>query len=282
MTMSTADTAKKRAIELELRELRSVLVALSGGADSALLLRLAAEHVPGRVLAASVVSPLHPDSSHAAEVARVIEVEHRVIEVDPLSDPAFRRNPPDRCYLCKHMIFSALCDLARDEGLDTVIDGSNVDDLDDFRPGRRALAELGVRSPLVEAGLTKADVRALSRDLGLSTASRVSDTCLATRFPYGVELTHEALLLAGRAEEILRPLVDGALRVRVHGGCARIEVGRNEIPRLTDPEVSQRVEELLRNLGFERVTVDLAGYRSGSMDEALTEDERRAAEHGES
>lgn len=261
--------------------IESALVAFSGGADSALLLRLAAEHVPGRVLAATAVSPLHPDGSHAEEVARALGVEHRVVEADPLADPGFRGNPPDRCYICKHLIFSTLLEVARDEGLARVIEGSNLDDLDDFRPGRRALAELGAGSPLIDAGLTKADVRALSRDLGLPTASRVSDTCLATRFPYGVPLTHEVLERTGRAEAILRPLVDGPLRVRVHGTAARIEVDRTQIPRIANPEVGARIDEQLRDLGFERVTIDLAGYRSGSMDEALTDDERRAAETGE-
>jgi uncharacterized protein len=272
---------QRRRLERALREVPSALVAFSGGADSALLLRLAQRHVPGRVLAVTAVSPLHPDGSHAAEVASALGVEHRIVEVDPLSDPAFRGNPPDRCYICKHSIFRALFELARDEGLARVIEGSNADDLVEFRPGRRALAELGVGSPLVDAGLTKVDVRALSRELELPTASRVSDTCLATRFPYGAELTREALARAGRAEAFLRPLVDGPLRVRVHGETARIEVDRTQIPRISNPEVGARVDEQLRGLGFARVTIDLAGYRSGSMDAALTDDQRRAAESGE-
>jgi uncharacterized protein len=274
----TAD--RRRRLERTLQGIESALVAFSGGVDSALLLRLAVEHVPGRVLAVTAVSPLHPDGSPAASLARALGVEHRVVEVDPLADPTFRDNPPDRCYICKHRIFSALFGLARDEGLARVIEGSNVDDLNEFRPGRRALAALGAGSPLIDAGLTKSDVRALSRDIGLPTAARVSDTCLATRFPYGAPLTREALDRAGRAEEILRPLVDGPLRVRVHGGTARIEVDRTQIPRIANPKVGARIDEQLRGLGFERVTVDLAGYRSGSMDAALTDDERRAAETG--
>jgi len=281
--MSAADTSavNREAVVQVLVGLESALVAFSGGADSALLLRLADEHVPRRVLAVTAVSPLHPGGSHAARVAAELGVEHRMVEVDPLADPAFRGNPPDRCYICKHHIFSALFELARAEGLAHVIEGSNTDDLDEFRPGRRALAELGARSPLVDAGLSKADVRVLSRELGLPTAARVSDTCLATRFPYGAELTHEALDRAGRAEAILRPLVDGALRVRVEGATARIEVDPSQIPRIANPKVGARLDEQLCGLGFERVTVDLAGYRSGSMDEALTEDQRREAERGE-
>lgn len=280
MMDTVTQSPKRRAVELALNRYRSALVAFSGGADSTLLLKLASEQLPVRVLAVTAVSPLHPDGSHAEEVARQLGVEHRVVALDPLADPEFRNNPPERCYICKRLIFSALFDLARTEGLDAVIEGSNTDDLDDFRPGRRALTELGAGSPLIEAGLSKADVRALSRELELPTAARVSDTCLATRFPYGVELTREALARAGRAEEVLRPLVEGALRVRVHGQCARIEVGRTQIPAITDPEVSTRIDDSLRRLGFDVVTVDLAGYRSGSMDEDLSEEQRHRAQHG--
>jgi uncharacterized protein len=272
---------RRALLEETLAGIGSALVAFSGGADSALLLRLAAEHVPGRVLSVTAVSPLHPDPGNAAELAAGIGAEHRIAEVDPLADPVFRGNPPDRCYVCKRGIFSALLDLARQEGLSEVLEGSNRDDLDEFRPGRRALAELGARSPLVEAGLSKSDVRALSRELELPTAERISDTCAATRFPYGALLTREALDRVTRAESVVREHVQGALRVRVHGDLARIEVDAAEIPRLVEADTARRIERELAALGFERITVDLAGYRSGSMDASLTAEQRRAAERGD-
>lgn len=281
MCSRMTSAVKLARLEELLSNADSALVAFSGGADSALLLHVSLAHLPSRVIAATAVSPLHPDGSHAARIAKDFGIEHHIVRVDPLTDSTFRSNPPDRCYVCKRHIFEALFDTARHEGLTAVLEGSNLDDCNEFRPGRRALTELGVRSPLVEAGLTKADVRSLSRELGLSTATRISDTCLATRFPYGVELTQENLERARRAEEIVRQYIKGALRVRVHGDLARIEVEPVEIARLVESKAQRRINSALRELGFKRVTVDLAGYRSGSMDDDLDEEQLRAAERGQ-
>jgi uncharacterized protein len=262
-------------------ELDSALVAFSGGADSTLLLQRCAERVVGVVVAFTAVSEFHPRSDRAARVASDLGVEHQTLEVAVLDDPAIRHNPPDRCYRCKHRIFEGLLDRARERGISTVVEGSNVDDLDEFRPGRRALTELGIRSPLIEAGLSKAQIRELSARAGLPTADRPSDTCLATRFPYHTRLTADALARVDRAERLVRAIVgDGPLRVRSHGAVARIEVAADWVPRLGEAAVFEPLRAELRRLGYQSVVVDPAGYRSGSMDGELSREERRRALEG--
>ncbi|MFO8072313.1 MAG: ATP-dependent sacrificial sulfur transferase LarE [Polyangia bacterium] len=249
-----------------LERLDSVAVALSGGVDSALLLRACREWVPGRVLAATAASRLHPFSDLAVAVGRALDVEVRFLRAEPLDDERFRRNPRDRCLICKRMIMGALVELAREEGIEAALEGSVTDDLEEHRPGRRALEELGVRSPLVEVGLSKAEVRLVAQSWSIPVSERPPDTCLATRFPRGEELTDSALRRVARAEEYLRGLVSGPLRVRAHGRTARIEVDAEQIERLVQPGVRREVGERLESIGFSHVAVDLAGYRSGSMD----------------
>ena len=252
-----------------LADMEGVLIACSGGVDSTFLLRVALEVLGENVLAVTAKSPIHPASESAAagELARRLGARHLFVETDELDDPEFARNPPERCYLCKRSLFARLKELAEEHGLTEVLEGSNYDDLGEHRPGLRALRELGVRSPLAEAGLTKAEIRALSRQMGLPTWDKPAQACLATRFPYGELLTPEKLRRVEEAEEFLRSLGLGQLRVRTHDLLARIEVSQNEMPRLLHE--AGRVVEELKKLGYTYFTLDLEGYRTGSMDEPL-------------
>ena len=240
--------------------------------DSTFLLRVAHEELGERCVAATVRAPFVPEKEFAEAVSfcRGLGVGHVVLDADLAAIPHFAENPPDRCYHCKKHLFSRLVALARERDLAAVVEGSNVDDAGDYRPGARAIRELGVRSPLRDAGLTKAEIRALSRAMGLPTADKPSFACLASRFPYGERITAEGLDRVGRAEDWIRAAFPGLgqLRVRSHaGGVARIEVSPADIPRLAAraPELS----DALRSIGFAYVSLDLRGYRTGSLNEAL-------------
>jgi len=248
-----------------------VLVAYSGGVDSTFLLRVVLEVLGENVLAVTAKSPIHPssESATAGEMARWLGAKHLFVETDELDDPDFARNPPERCYLCKCWLFAKLQELAEEHSLREVLEGSNYDDLGEYRPGLRALRELGVRSPLAEAGLTKAEIRALSRQMGLPTWDKPAQACLATRFPYGEFLTPEKLGRVEEAEEFLRSLGLGQLRVRSHGPLARVEVSQEEMSRFLHK--ASKVVKKLKELGYTYTTLDLEGYRRGSMDELLKE-----------
>jgi uncharacterized protein len=252
-----------------LLSLSKVLVAYSGGVDSTLLLRVAHDTLGEKALAVTVKGQVHPqrEVEEALQVARGMGVEPLVVELSVLGHPVFATNPPDRCYHCKRLIFTRLKEIAREQGLAWVVEGSNRDDLGDYRPGRRALEELGVRSPLLEAGLTKAEIRSLSRYLGLPTWDRPSLACLASRIPYDTALTATVLEQVDRAEVFLGELGFGQRRVRHHGDIARLEIEAEDWPILL--ENRQRIVACLRELGYTYVTVDLSGYRTGSMNEVL-------------
>lgn len=252
-----------------LRARGSLAIAYSAGVDSTFLLAAARKALGETVLALTAATAAVPrrELAQAEAFCGARGVRHTIVEVDALAVPAFRENAPDRCYHCKKYLFSALWAAARAAGIEHLAEGSNLDDDLDYRPGHRAIRELGVWSPLHEAGLTKADIRALSEELGLPTAEKPSFACLASRVPYGEEITAEKLQRIDRAEQVLYDLGFPQFRVRSHGALARIEVPPSELPRLF--EQRDIVHDALKALGFAYVAMDLKGFRSGSMNETI-------------
>ncbi len=262
---------KETLLEGLLQDLAPVVVAFSGGVDSSYLAYKANIVLGEKALAVTAGSPSVPSSQHvmALRLAREYNLRHELISTGEIEREEYRANPPDRCYFCKDTLFSLLISLAEKRGFATVVDGLNADDLGDYRPGRKAAEEHGVRSPLMEAGLNKDEIRLLSRQAGLPTADQPASACLASRFPYGVHITEEKLRVVDRGEEELRAMGFRVFRVRHHEALVRLEFGKEDLLRALNPDAAGRLVELFKGLGYKFVTLDLEGYRTGSLNEVL-------------
>jgi uncharacterized protein len=278
--MDESITSKRDRILAALGDLRSAVVAFSGGVDSAVALALAVRALGReRVLAVTARSPSVPglELASVAALAEQIGAPHEFIDTEEFDDPSYLANPSNRCYFCKSELYGKLAPLARRRGFVAVINGVNADDLGDYRPGLQAADENGVRAPLAEAGVSKREVRLIAAELGLAIHDKPASPCLSSRVQYGEAITPEKLRRIDAAETLLRRLGFRELRVRHHDNLARIEVPPGEIARFADPELRARVEAELRALGYQYVTVDLRGFRSGSLNEALLGPALRAA-----
>jgi uncharacterized protein len=261
---------KERALRGALSSLGSVVVAYSGGVDSAYLACIAHETLGDRALAVTADSPSYPERHRAmaSQIAGQFGLQHETIHTSELERPEYRANPANRCYYCKHELYTHLTRIAAERGA-VVVDGNNADDRGDYRPGRQAAREFGVRSPLDEVNLTKAEIRELSRRAGLPTWDEPASACLSSRIPYHSEVTGEKLRMIERAESVLRGLGFRVCRVRHHDELARIEIGRDELPRALDDDTGRTIVRELKAIGYRYVTIDLQGYRTGSLNEGL-------------
>ncbi len=261
---------KEDALRETLAGLGSVVVAYSGGVDSAYLAYVASRTLGERAVAITADSPSYPERHRrlAIDIARQFGLRHEIIHTGELENPEYRANPANRCYYCKHELYTQLSRIAADRQA-VVVDGNNADDRGDYRPGRRAAREFGVRSPLDEVNLGKDEIRELSRHAGLPTWDEPASACLSSRIPYHSEVTDEKLRTIERAEEALRDLGFRICRVRHHDELARVEIGRGEMPRALEPEMSAAIVGALKAVGYRYVTLDLQGYRTGSLNEGL-------------
>ena len=261
---------KDQALRDALSALGSVVVAYSGGTDSAYLAYVASQTLGDRALAVTADSPSYPERHRrmAVDIAGQFGLRHEIILTNELEHPEYRANPENRCYFCKHELYSHLSRMAAARGA-VVVDGNNADDRGDYRPGRQAAREFGVRSPLDEVDLRKDEIRELSRQAGLPTWDEPASACLSSRIPYHAEVTDEKLRTIERAEQSLRALGFRVCRVRHHDDVARVEIARSEMPRALEPDVASAIVRDLKAAGYRYVTLDLQGYRTGSLNEGL-------------
>ena len=271
---TTRLSAKLELLKNILSEMGSMLIAYSGGVDSTFLLKVTSNVLGDRVIAVTATSEIYPSGEleEAKKNAELIGVKHVVINTNELDDENFASNPRERCYYCKKELFSKLTGLAKQYQLNYVADGSNYDDLSDFRPGMRAANQFGVRSPLMEAMLTKGEIRTLSKEMNLPAWDKPPQPCLSTRFPYGTAITREKLSKVENAEKFLTGFGVKQLRVRVHGDIARIEVPKEDMHIFLNEDTSRKIVDRFKSLGYTYITLDIQGYRMGSMNEPLKRD----------
>jgi pyridinium-3,5-biscarboxylic acid mononucleotide sulfurtransferase len=268
--VSDGAARKAEALRAELASLASVVVAYSGGVDSAYLACVANQTLGDRSVAVTADSPSYPERHRrlAIDIAAQFSLHHEIIRTGELDRPEYRANPANRCYYCKHELYTHLSRIAAERGA-VIVDGNNADDRGDYRPGRQAAREFGVRSPLDDVGLTKDEIRALSRHAGLPTWDEPASACLSSRIPYHTEVTDEKLRTIERAEQVLRDLGFRVCRVRHHDELARIEIARDDMPRALEPDTNRAIVRELKALGYRYVSLDLQGYRTGSLNEGL-------------
>ncbi len=265
---------KLEKLKSNIKSLQRVAIAFSGGVDSCFLLKVASDVLGKDVVAITAHSSTYPERelNEAIEFAKCYFIKHRIIVSEELEVEGFSDNPINRCYLCKNELYEKIKEIAKEEGVHYILEGSNVDDLGDFRPGMQAVSEHGVLSPLRDALLTKEEIRLLSKEMGLKSWNKQAFACLSSRFPYGERITNERLRMIDRAEQLLLDLGFRQVRVRFHKDIARIEISQDQFEKIMDPEIREKVYTEFNNIGFMYTALDLKGYRTGSLNEGLKED----------